>query len=202
MVLVAESHVCRGGAGEPSAVGVSWIKLMAGVLLVALLAAGCATRPGSFPIAQVAPGIFMGHKPCRDAHFNDLRAHGVHTILNLEEFPWDIWPELCQARRNDFQYFHIPILALPISPSEKNVKQALLILNDLSLRPIFVHCFLGEDRSTFIIGLYRAYYEGWTPQAAWEAMLRSGFHDAFRLRGLSSYFWHHTQKPAWAGEPP
>ncbi len=57
--------------------------------------------------------------------------------------------------------------------------------------------FLGEDRTAFILGLYRIYFQDWTPEAAWEEMLRSDFHAAFRLRGLSSYFWRHTEKPEW-----
>ena len=82
-------------------------------------------------------------------------------------------------------------------PREKRVKQALLILNDPSLRPIFIHCLLGQDRNTFIVGLYRVYFQDWTPQAAWQEMLRSGFHSQPRLRGFTTYFWRHTQKPNW-----
>ncbi len=171
-------------------------------LLVVCLCSGCATRATSFPIVQVAPGIYAGHKPWRPSHFAALRAHGVKTILNLEDLPWDVWPELWQARRNGLDYRNVPIVALPLPPSEKRVRQALQILSDPSLQPVFVHCFLGEDRSAFVVGLYHVYYENWTPAAAWEEMLRSDFHAAFRLRGLSSYFWHHTQRPIWAEAVP
>jgi protein-tyrosine phosphatase len=92
-------------------------------------------------------------------------------------------------------------VASPLEPSEKRVKQALLLLDDPSLRPVFVHCQLGEDRSTFIIGLYRVYFQDWTPQAAWDEMLRSGFHVRSTLRGFQTYFWRHTQKPEWAKSP-
>lgn len=114
--------------------------------------------------------------------------------------PWDIWPEDWQAGRRGLEHRSVPIIAAPFSPSEKSVKKALLVLKDPSLRPVYVHCFLGEDRSTFIIALYRVYFEGWAPQAAWEELLRSGFHERFTLRGLSDYFWHHSNTPAWAGK--
>ena len=81
------------------------------------------------------------------------------------------------------------------------MKQALLVLNDPSLRPIFVHCLLGKDRNTFIIGLYRVYFQNWTAQAAWEEMLRSGFRVRLTLRGFEIYFWSHTKKPDWAKAP-
>jgi protein-tyrosine phosphatase len=61
-------------------------------------------------------------------------------------------------------------------------------LSDASLRPIFVHCLLGKDRTAFILGLYRVYYEDWPPEAAWAEMLRSGFHVRSTLRGFQTYF--------------
>ncbi len=186
--------------------GVSGRSILIGLALLTLsLCGGCITPRKPFAIHEVAPGIYTGRKPWTQAAFNELHARGIRTILNLEEMPWDVWPEGRLAHRNGIEYWNIPILAAPLLPSEKRVKQALSIMNDTSLRPIFVHCFLGEDRSTFIIGLYRVYFEGWAPQAAWDEMLRSDFHVALRLRGLSSYFWRHTARPEWvkaARSPP
>jgi protein-tyrosine phosphatase len=166
--------------------------------LVGFLFAGCATQPKPLAIVEVSPGIFEGPKPRTQAHFDALRAKGVRTILSLEELPWDVWPERRHARRNGFRYRDVPILASPLPPSEKRVKEALLVLNDACLRPVYIHCLLGEDRSTFIIGLYRVYFQDWTPQAAWAEMLRLGFHARLTLRGFETYFWRHTQKPDWA----
>ncbi len=175
-----------------------WINAIVFILTAGFVFPGCAIRPRPFAMHEVCPGIYEGRKPWRHADFQTLRAHGVRTILNLEEMPWDVYPEMWQAHRSGLSYRNIPILAAPLPPSEKRVKQALEILADPSLQPIFVHCFLGEDRSAFIVGLYRVYFQNWAPQRAWQEMLRSRFHVAFRLRGLRSYFWHHTQKPAWA----
>ncbi len=170
-----------------------------GAALVGLLfCGGCATGAQHLAVHEISPGISTGKKPWTQADFDALRAHHIRTILSLENMPWDVWPECWQARRNGIKYRDVPILAAPLPPSEKRVKQALLLLNDPSLRPIFVHCFLGEDRSTFIMGLYRVYFQGWTPQAAWKEMLDSDFHAVFRLRGLSSYYWRHTAEPEWA----
>ena len=52
-----------------------------------------------------------------------------------------------------------------------------------------------------IVGLYRVYYQNWTPEAAWDEMLRVGFKIDWTLRGLKTYFWTHTQKPDWATLP-
>jgi tyrosine-protein phosphatase SIW14 len=148
-------------------------------------------------MVEVAPGVFEGPKPRSEADFDALRVKGVRTILSLEMMPWDIGPERRHARQNGIRYRDVPILASPFEPSEKRVKEALLTLHDRSLRPIFIHCLLGEDRSVFIVGLYRIYFQDWTPQAAWAEMLRSDFHDSLRLRGFTTYFWSHTRKPDW-----
>ena len=75
-------------------------------------------------------------------------------------------------------------------------------LSDPALRPIFVHCLLGKDRTALITGLYRVYYQDWTPEAAWAEMLRSGFHVRPTLRGFETYFWGHTKKPDWVAHRP
>jgi hypothetical protein len=171
--------------------------ILAPALSAILLCSGCATHPKSFRLLEVAPGVFWGHKPWLQAHFEEMRAQGVRSILSLEQLPWDIWPERRQARRNGLEYRNVPIMASPLEPPEKRVKQALLVLNDASLRPIFVHCLLGEDRAAFLVGLYRMYFQDWTPQAAFDEMLRLGFHVRPTLRGFDTYFWNHTQKPDW-----
>lgn len=164
--------------------------------MLVLVSGGCATNP--FPVREAAPGIFTGQKPWRKAQFEALRAHGVRTILNLEDMPWDIWPEQWQARCYGLEHRSVPIIAAPWRPGEKSVRKALLVLDDPSLRPIYVHCYLGKDRSTFLIALYHIYFEGWTAESAWDEMLSSGFHERFDLRGLSSYFWRHKDPPGWA----
>jgi protein-tyrosine phosphatase len=167
------------------------------MLSLALLCGGCLTQPHQFPVVEVSPGIFEGPKPRSQADFDALRAKGVRTILSLEMMPWDIGPERRHAQRNGIRYRDVPILASPLEPSEKRVKAALLALHDRSLRPVFIHCLLGEDRNVFIVGLYRIYFQDWTPPAAWAEMLRSDFHDSLRLRGFTTYFWSHTRKPDW-----
>ncbi len=179
----------------------SWLRTGLSTLLGTLLFAGCASDPKPFAVTQVSPGIFEGPKPRTQADFDALKASGVRTILSLQQLPWDVAPEQRQARRNGLAYRDVPILASPLQPSEKVVKEALLILADASLRPIYIHCLRGADRNTFIVGLYRVYYDDWTPQAAWEEMLRSGFHVRWTLRGFDTYFWSHTRKPDWINRP-
>ena len=164
-------------------------------LWATLLVAGCASRP--FPVVEVSPGIFEGYKPRRQADFDTLRARGVRTIVSLQQMPWDIWPERRHALSSGFEYRNVPIMASPLEPGEEAVKRALLLLNDRSLRPVFVHCFAGKDRCTLTVGLYRIYFQDWKPEDAWAEMLGSGFHVRWTLYGLEAYFWSHTEAPEW-----
>ena len=164
-----------------------------------LLLTGCSTtqcRP-----VRVAPGIYEGGLPTTQRDFEILQGCGIHTILSLETLYYHVAPERQLVERHGMLFRNVPICPSIVPPSERQVKKALLLLHDPTLQPVFVHCLIGDDRTTFLTGLYRVYYQDWTPEEAWNEMLHSGFHARWWLLGLESYFWHHTRKPAWAAEP-
>ena len=171
--------------------------LMAAVVLLCLLLTGCSTTSTCTPVT-VGSGIYEGCLPVAQQDFQTLHKKGIRAVLSLETLYYHTAPERELAQRNGIKFYNAPICPSVVPPTERQVKRALLILNDPTLRPIFVHCLVGDDRTTFLIGLYRMYYQHWTPQAAWDEMLRNGFHARWWLYGLETYFWHHTQTPAWA----
>lgn len=166
-------------------------------MVAALLSTGCVSEQ-RFRLREVSSGLFEGCKPTTAAEFEQLRARGVRTILSVQVFSWDITPERRMAREHGITYLNVPIFDSPLPPPEDKVKQALEILSDPSLRPIYFHCLMGEDRTTMLLGLYRIYYEDWAPEDAWQEMIRDGFHVRWSLRGFETYFWSHTRTPEWA----
>lgn len=166
-------------------------------VVVGLSCAGCATGPKPFVATEVSPGILVGGEPRGQADYDALRARGVRTIVSLQVLPWDVARGRRHAEASGFAFRNAPIVASPLKPSERRVKEALLTLRDPALRPIYLHCKLGRDRAPMIVGLYRVYYQGWTPEAAWDEMLRAGFKVRWSLRGLRTYFWSHSRKPEW-----
>src|SRR5690348_6236640 len=126
--------------------------------LLLALCAGCATRPPCSPV-QIAPGVFSGCMPASADDFRVLRHHGVRTILSVETMTCHVVPERKLAHQFGMEFRNVPILPSVIPPTERQVKEALLILHDPSLRPVFVHCLVGDDRTSFITGLYRIYFE-------------------------------------------
>lgn len=166
-------------------------------VIVGLSCAGCATGRKPFAATQVSPGILVGPQPRGQANYEALRAHGVRTILSLQVLPWAVAYGRRHAKTFGIAFQNVPVPASILEPSERRIKEALMTLRDQTLRPIFIHCNLGRDRIALIVGLYRIYYEDWTPEAAWDEMLRTGFKVRWSLRGLRTYFWSHCQKPVW-----
>jgi hypothetical protein len=169
--------------------------VLAAAALGGLLCGACAT--GGTLARKVSPGILAGRHPEGQADYDTLRARGVRTIVSLGALPWNVARERRQAHRDGFIFRNFYVIASPFEPSERSVKGALLTLHDSKLRPVFIHCHLGRDRTPMVVGLYRIYYEGWTPEAAWNAMLRTGFKLSWMLSGLRRYFWSHTRRPDW-----
>jgi protein tyrosine/serine phosphatase len=92
-------------------------------------------------------------------------------------------------------------VSVPLSaiwyPKKQDVDTALEALADKSLRPIFVHCEHGRDRTGMIIGLYRVFHEKWKAEDAWSEMLARGFRSM--LVSLTRYFSLQTGL-SWFGE--
>ena len=85
--------------------------------------------------------------------------------------------------------------ASPIAPSKKHVDQALAIMRNKDYQPVYVHCVLGRDRTSLLMGLYRIYFMGTKPDRAYEEMKAAGFRDAWFVKGLQHYFDHHLSVP-------
>jgi hypothetical protein len=139
----------------------------------------------------------VGCRPTTQPDFDKLRKQGIRTIL-LETFSSHIAPERKLADKNEIVFRNVPVFASPLPPKEETIKDALLVLSDCSLRPIYMHCLWGRDRAAVIVGLYRMYYDDWPPDQAWHEVIRSGFKADWSMYGFKTYFWKHTEKPVWA----
>ena len=88
----------------------------------------------------------------------------------------------------------IKVISLPMSgfwtPKDPQVNAALAAMNETSLRPLFVHCQHGQDRTGLVMGLYRVESEHWQAGHAYEEMKTLGFHPS--LFFLNHYFENRT----------
>jgi protein tyrosine phosphatase (PTP) superfamily phosphohydrolase (DUF442 family) len=154
-------------------------------------------------VARLGDGIYRGSRPSTDADFAYLRSLGIRTILSLQthrEFePVD--SEARNARRLGFTFYQSGVLGLPIQPSEKSIDRAEQVLGDATLRPIYLHCKLGRDRTGLVSALYRVYYENVAPRTAFQEEvidfgypIEHGFAH-ITLMGIKHYFFGHDLAP-------
>ncbi len=159
-----------------------------------IIISGCATNPPGqvgVPILayqSVGDGIYRGATP-RAEGLQYLKSQNFKTILNLDN------DEVTNQFEQNFSDHHgINEIQIPLSgffkPDDTDIDRALAVLADKNLRPIYVHCQHGHDRTGLIIGLYRTEVLKWDKQAAYDEMLKLGFHKI--LWPLDEYFEKRT----------
>jgi tyrosine-protein phosphatase SIW14 len=139
--------------------------------------------------AVVKPGqIYRGGQPVAPSAWRALQILGVKTVVKLdypEEGVDDGATALgmkvidCRMPPKDFWQ----AIGRPDTP---DIDRALRDL-DVCDKPVFAHCFHGQDRTSLIIGMWRVLYDQWTCQQAYREMLAYGFHP--ELIDLSAA-WH------------
>jgi protein tyrosine/serine phosphatase len=168
----------------------TWISALLSLQLVFVSTAHEATTLLSIDrFSRVSDGIFRGSRPERIG-LETLSAVGIKTILNLDNDETANADEVTFAKELGLQYIATPMSAI-WSPEDDQVNDILSILANPENYPIFVHCQHGKDRTGLIIGLYRVFYQKWTPENAYQEMLDNGFNSY--LLGLDNYFHYRTE---------
>jgi hypothetical protein len=153
---------------------------------------GRLSRPGLPNLARVAANVYRGGRPDLGAGgLASLRALGVAEVIDLEggdlaapskrrvpgwravirrlepgEDPKRIARER-EAGSPDIDVVSEPLNSLdPITPEEAARLDRILRRLKAAVRPIYVHCEHGRDRTGLVIALYRVRYEGWTAERA------------------------------------
>lgn len=128
---------------------------------------------------EVSPGLYRGARPSQE-DVAELREMGIKTILDLEAGLFSTETDAVKLERDwaaaaGLNFEHVPLGPLG-APRADRVDAALAVLRDPTKRPILVHCKAGVDRTGFVVAAYRVRVEGWTPEQAYEEMVRLGFH--------------------------
>lgn len=139
----------------------------------------------------VSDGIYRGSMPENPADMDELQKLGIRTIVSLKTSEEATEEESEWAQARGMSLIHTPLIAWIFPPKEANVNLALTALKDPSLRPVFVHCTHGRDRTGLVVALHRMHHEGWSPDQAYEEWRSHGFEDPWFMSGLSEYFWSH-----------
>lgn len=131
--------------------------------------------------AEVAPGLYRGAQPDAEG-VAWLKSMGIKTVLNLRHYHGDTEGKLVESA--GLRYERIAI-ASSDKPTPDQVKRFLEIVRDPSLRPLYVHCQHGVDRTGAMMAVYRMEDEGWSNLEAYAEM--EYFDAHFIWRDLRSF---------------
>lgn len=135
---------------------------------------------------QTEPWLYRGGRPGPES-LTSLKALGVTTIVNLEREwfrrePSSVKEERRLAQEYGMQFIHIPLHPF-FRPSAEDITTIMSILSNTSLRPIFIHCRRGSDRTGIAIAIFRVRHQGWTVKNAYVEM------DSLGFRNIILFWW-------------
>ncbi|MBI2387006.1 MAG: tyrosine-protein phosphatase [Elusimicrobia bacterium] len=147
------------------------------------VAPSTSTAEGVPNFREVSPGVYRGGHPTA-AGWAFLRGKGVRTVVKLHLASEGSDDEAAALGMTVIDASGPPATIKDVfgAPEPERLMLAVESLRDESLRPVYVHCLHGEDRTGLVVGLYRVLHDGKTKAAAYREMRLHGFHRS--LRGL------------------
>lgn len=141
------------------------------------------TIPGIRDAAKVNDFLFRGSQP-EQKGLEELKKLGITTIVDLRG-------ELrgrADAEKEQAEALGMRVVVISASgwapPSDDEVIQFFQLLQKEPREKLYVHCWLGDDRTGVFIATYRIAFQHWNPDDAIREM------DHFHFKG----FWHPSMK--------
>ncbi|OGS36399.1 MAG: hypothetical protein A2506_13125 [Elusimicrobia bacterium RIFOXYD12_FULL_66_9] len=172
-----------------------------------LVASSCAAPSRKLPpehgiphFHEVTSGVYRGGQPTTEG-WAYLKSKDVKTVVKLD----------LESEGSDEEAVKLGMTVVDASgppsdlsnvfgaPKPGRIRLAVATLQDERLRPVYVHCLHGQDRTGLIVGLFRVLHDGYTKKAAYAEMRRHGFHPA--LRGLHEVWEHFDAKTLPGAQP-
>lgn len=122
-------------------------------------------RIGDF--GRINAKYYRGGQP-KGHDYQDLAALGVKTVINLRM--GDQRPgERAMVEQAGMKYVQIP-MTTHVPPTPEQIRQFLLLVNDVADQPVFVHCAGGKHRTGVMTAVYRMTHDHWSPDQAFKEM--------------------------------
>jgi len=123
--------------------------------------------------ARIDSDVYRGSTPTSAG----LRALSREHIKTLICFRDDV-PDLQTVEQLGFRIEHIPLSPFT-PPTGEQIRRFLDVATDPSVKPVFLYCRRGKDRTGTMTALYRMHIQGWSQEAAIAEMMDYGFSDMF-----------------------
>jgi protein-tyrosine phosphatase len=139
--------------------------------------------PGVADFGRVNDFLYRGAQP-KDDGVQQLKKLGIDTIVDLRSELHGV----IDNERRESESLGIRFVNLPGSgwatPKDEEIARFFAMVRERPRRKIFIHCWLGGDRSGMFIAAYRIAFDHWTSEQAIEEM--RAFHYL--------EFWHPNMK--------
>lgn len=158
----------------------SHLRQRAAIFFSICLAAACGspgasqqtlTAPGVENFHQIDDHVYRGAQPTEEG-FRSLARLGIKVVVDLRESDQRSTVEQAMVTADGMRYVNVPMKGMH-RPTDASMSQALSLLEDTSVGPVFVHCKRGADRTGDVIACYRVEHDHWkNAQALAEARSR------------------------------
>jgi tyrosine-protein phosphatase SIW14 len=164
--------------------------IVAVLCVVSLTACSAITTPGVIEnqvapngvpnFQEVGPGVYRGGQPTSEGWVY-LQKKGIKTVIKLNLAPEGSDDEAVALGMVVVDASGPPSDVTNVfdAPKPERIRLAVQTLENESLRPIYVHCLHGQDRTGLVVGLYRVLHDHKTKSDAFKEMRKNGFHWEF-----------------------
>ena len=161
------------------------LRYLLAILMLGMALAGCAgprSIMGVPNFVEMDKGVYRGGQPSPDGWIA-LKKLGIKTVIRLDK-PEEGANDEEQAKELGIE---VVVASVPPSkwseryeyPSPEKVEKAIKAMSDESQRSVYVHCLHGQDRTGFVVGIYRVLHDHYSKEQAYKEMLDNGFHPFF-----------------------
>jgi len=142
--------------------------------------------PGVPNFHKVDDHLYRGGQPT-PLGIRNLAQHGIRTVVDLRGRNAQAEREQREVEKAGMHYVHIP-MSTTAQPTDRQISDALSVLNDRAAWPVFVHCAGGRDRTGAVVACYRISRYKWSNAEALAEARRAGLSKANDRVYIQS--WH------------
>ena len=127
----------------------------------------------------VKPGILYRSGQLTSTQLAEaVRRYGIRTVVNFQLPGKEMEAERALARTLGVDFVNLPMPGDGFG-EEYQFRKVLEIVDDLSRRPVLVHCARGTCRTGSAVALYRFERDGWTLGDVAAELRRQTYRDGF-----------------------
>jgi tyrosine-protein phosphatase SIW14 len=149
-------------------------------------------QPAGLPnFHRVDDHVYRGAQPTPEG-LRSLANLGIRTVIDLRGSEHSEAAEKKIVEADGMRYVSIPMRGMS-TPTDKQISEALKLMNDAASGPVFIHCRRGADRTGAVIACYRISHDNWDAGRAVDEANKFGM--SFFQLAIRRYIARYDGKP-------